>query len=348
MLENKFISIIVPVYNAEKYLKECIDSVVKQSYQDWELILINDGSTDDSLQICKEYAQIDKRIIVIEKDNGGVSESRNIGIVKSKGEWITFLDSDDLLLPNALELVSRIDTNIKVLITGSILFENKDKINIPEKKLCTDFIQVNSALVQSAILNYPKFIKRFSNRKVLNPYNNWSCWGKFFKKEAIIENEILFNTKLKLGEDLLFCLNVYDHIDFIELCEYPYYCYRVNVSSVTHHFRDDRLRNTMQLVNEIKNIISEDQMYNYYHFVTDRVFACVRLYFLNNSCSLKDKEKASHLKSLCEEPLFKEAIMNCDYSYLSVGKKTNIANKIILFLLKHKMYRLALFCAKVI
>ena len=104
-MHNPMISVIVPVYNAEKYLKECIRSILNQTIQNLELILVNDGSTDGSGYICDEYINKDNRIKVIHKENGGVSSARNMGISEATGEYFTFVDSDDYLEPNALEIL---------------------------------------------------------------------------------------------------------------------------------------------------------------------------------------------------------------------------------------------------
>ena len=99
---NPKISVIVPVYNVEKYLRRCIDSILAQTFSDFELLLIDDGSKDSSGEICEEYAGKDARIRVFHRQNGGVSTARNLGIDKAKGEWIYFVDSDDVVLPSAL------------------------------------------------------------------------------------------------------------------------------------------------------------------------------------------------------------------------------------------------------
>lgn len=101
---SKFISVVIPVYNTEKYLKRCIDSVVAQSFTDWELILVDDGSYDNSGKICDDYAARDKRIMVKHQKNGGVSKARNIGLGSATGEYVTFLDSDDWLDSNAIAI----------------------------------------------------------------------------------------------------------------------------------------------------------------------------------------------------------------------------------------------------
>lgn len=98
------ISIIVPVYNAENTLNRCVDSILKQSFGDWELLLIDDGNTDKSGRICDQYSAIDKRIKVFHKENGGVSSARNMGLDYARGECITFVDSDDALTDSAFEL----------------------------------------------------------------------------------------------------------------------------------------------------------------------------------------------------------------------------------------------------
>lgn len=99
------ISIIVPVYNVEKYLKDCIESILNQTFKDFELILVNDGSTDNSLEICKYYKKIDSRILIIDKNNGGLSSARNAGLGIAKGDYIAFVDSDDYIHPQMYEIL---------------------------------------------------------------------------------------------------------------------------------------------------------------------------------------------------------------------------------------------------
>ena len=94
---KKLISVIVPVFNVEKYLEKCIESIRNQTYKNLEILLINDGSTDKSLEICNKYLEIDDRIVLLNKENGGLSSARNFGIDNAKGEYITFVDSDDFI-----------------------------------------------------------------------------------------------------------------------------------------------------------------------------------------------------------------------------------------------------------
>ena len=106
-MENELISIIVPIYNVENYLRQCLDSIVSQTYQNFECLLINDGSSDNSADICREYIEKDSRFRYFEKENVGVSSARNLGIERSKGQYITFIDSDDWVDSEYLEVLYR-------------------------------------------------------------------------------------------------------------------------------------------------------------------------------------------------------------------------------------------------
>ena len=113
---NELVSVIVPVYKVEKYLRECIDSIISQTYRNLEIILVDDGSPDNCGQICEEYAKRDSRITVYHKENGGLSDARNYGIARSHGEFLTFVDSDDVIKVNFVEtllgLIHKYDADI--------------------------------------------------------------------------------------------------------------------------------------------------------------------------------------------------------------------------------------------
>ena len=130
------ISVIVPVYNVEKYLRRCIDSIIDQGFTDYEILLIDDGSTDKSSLICDEYSEKYEKIRVIHKMNGGLSDARNIGIINAKGDYVTFVDSDDYVSKDYLLTLSNLlkKYNADIVITGIKTFFEKQKININNKK----------------------------------------------------------------------------------------------------------------------------------------------------------------------------------------------------------------------
>lgn len=180
------VSIIVPVYNTEQDLPRCIDSILAQTFTDFELILVNDGSTDNSGAICDEYAQKDSRIIVLHKKNEGVSSARNLGIKASSGEYITFVDSDDMI-PSSYLLNFSLESDFG--ICGIRLFgANELTISPNEKRI------ESSEIIQFIIKEYDKLY--FS-----------TIAAKIFKSNIIFQNNLEFDTKLKFGEDTHFVYN---------------------------------------------------------------------------------------------------------------------------------------------
>lgn len=201
-MHDSLISIIVPVYNAERYINKCIDSILSQTYTNWELLLINDGSTDKSLKICQEYLSKDSRIKVFDKINGGVSSARNLGIENSNGVWITFIDSDDWVENNYLHnFIQEYDISLQGYYRDSI------KVKYPE----------------SIIMQNPGAVY-LSNAYMYGPV----C--KLFKTDLIKENNIKFDLELSYGEDILF------------LMQYIIYCKTMYVSDKCgYHYTNDNV-----------------------------------------------------------------------------------------------------------
>ena len=142
-MENNLISIIVPIYNSENYIKKCLDSILAQTYSNLEVILIDDGSTDNSYNICKDYQKKDNRIVLLQQKNAGVSRARNHGLEVAKGEYIGFVDSDDYIEPEMYEILlnSIIESNSKIAICN-YYYENEDS-----KLYCGDSIKILKKLM---------------------------------------------------------------------------------------------------------------------------------------------------------------------------------------------------------
>ena len=190
------VSVIVPVYNVEKYLKRCVDSILAQSFADFELILVDDGSTDGSGLICDELAKTDNRITVQHNPNQGVSAARNNGIEAATGEWITFIDSDDYVLPDYLLSLYQgaLESCADLVVTGiKHVFENA-----PDKVIVREWPAI---VVQKENLDvlFEKEILQYQKGPVI----------KLFKKDIIKKNDLCFNERLSRGEDALF---VYEYL----------------------------------------------------------------------------------------------------------------------------------------
>lgn len=196
---NNLLSIIVPVYNGESTLGICIDSILSQAYCDWELILIDDGSTDATRSICDKYAQKDSRIRVAHKQNGGVSSARNYGLDMARGEWISFVDSDDHIESCFYPL--RFDSSINLYVQN---WRNRDTGNLEQ------FIDAQTVEGHGVKIFLSEHIHKFQFR----------CpWGKIYRRDIIERNNIRFKESINIGEDTLFVL------------EYLLYCSKINVLS---------------------------------------------------------------------------------------------------------------------
>ena len=226
-MNSSLISVIVPVYNVEIYLRRCVDSILTQSYQNLEIILIDDGSTDFSGRICDEYAQKDKRIVVVHKQNGGVSSARNFGIEKSRGEYICFIDSDDIVEPDMIEIMLqpmlRKDVDLSCCLLDVVEIDGFHR-NL-SKGRCGFFS--NEEVIEQFFTN--QFIKD----QMYGPYN------KLFK--ASLLKNIRFK-QFRLGEDILFVFETLLHCRKIFVGEKIgyHYMHREN-SAMTSVFSKKRL-----------------------------------------------------------------------------------------------------------
>lgn len=219
----KLVSIIIPVYNTEKWLSRCINSVISQTYEDIEIIIINDGSSDGSEEIIKTYAEKDKRIVFINQKNHGVSYSRNIGISISSGEYIAFVDSDDYIAEDYIEkLIHCIMEGVDLVICGY------DEVFIHENTLLTSSTHI---LSKSEILLLTGNI--YKDLYYVRGYINSPCL-KIYRKKHIIEHGIRFPEDMITGEDYIFNLTFYQYVNKYIFLPYIGYHYFDNMMSVTH------------------------------------------------------------------------------------------------------------------
>lgn len=196
------ITIIIPIYNAEKYLKQCLFSILTQTFSDFELLLINDGSIDESRKICDSYAAKDSRIKVFHKENGGVSSARNLGLEKANGEWIWFVDSDDYIRNDALD---NLQSATEKIDTDSIMF-GYQKINSTGKSIY-QFIEKGNTIS----LNQTQGLKALY-KSSFYPYQGY-VWSKVFKKSIIDDFHIRFDENIYFNEDRLFCFEYFSKIE---------------------------------------------------------------------------------------------------------------------------------------
>lgn len=220
------VSIIVPVYNAENFLRKCISSVLEQSYGDFELILVDDGSTDNSSVICREFAESDSRVIFIHRDNSGVSAARNSGLEIAKRKFIAFVDSDDYVERDWLKMqFEKITANDADVVVCGIKLSNYER---------------NISYAESTAYTNEELIAALQESGLLNPVFN-----KLYRREFISAG---FRTGMKFGEDLLFNLEYFQHINKIAIVPKALYFYRKdNPMSATSNFADSKFKDIIFL-----------------------------------------------------------------------------------------------------
>lgn len=187
------LSIIIPIYNADQYLKKCLKSIASQSYKNFEVLLINDGSTDNTIHICEEFQIKDSRFKVFNKKNGGSSSARNIGIEHAQGEWLYFVDADDELLPECLSvLINHTIKDTELVMCGYNRCNEEGEIIGERNKKVERFLTI-----------YDTIKELYSSEE--NRYQGF-LWCKLFKKSIINKYNIHFNEQLYFNEDRLFII----------------------------------------------------------------------------------------------------------------------------------------------
>ena len=257
MKDSIKVSIIIPVYNSEKFLKKTIESIIEQNFNGIELILINDCSTDSSGYICESYKERYNWIKYKDlKQNKGVGYARNLGLEIANGEYIHFVDSDDTLVENTYNRLFEILNNKKFDLISAAT-------NIIENNKIVERRSIGKTVVLDNANKIGKYIDTFELKdkdRVLNV-----IWNKLYSLEIIKKNNLKFDEKINLGEDFIFNCNYFKHINsFIESDTFIYNYYKRNIGSLTTKFRLDVLSRRKRIYREWLDL------YNYYNLLNDK------------------------------------------------------------------------------
>lgn len=290
---SPIVSIIVPVYNTENYLSCCINSILEQTFTDFELLLINDGSTDESGRICDEYQKQDSRIKVFHIQNQGVSNARNTGINSAKGEWITFVDSDDWL-------------EVTYLATFFELDLQEDTLYVEQAQA------VKSNLYKDWPIKFPNTTLTLSSITDYTLLNNiliyGTPWGKLYNTKLIKKNKIFFNKQISLHKDHCFYFEYIKYIKNINIINKSRYYYRIilNSQSLSSNKKIppyDKLLYAYNYLNKliyaiiIENKLQPDKLQPILHFITIIKIRSLRAAFTN---AIPSKARYSILKTINE------------------------------------------------
>lgn len=289
LMINSMVSIIVPIYNASQYLVRCIKSLVNQTVKNIEIILVDDGSKDDSLAICKEWIAKDNRIVLIEQENKGVSAARNKGIENSKGEFILFLDSDDWLALDTIEILlhEQQKKNVDCVLFG--FNQTSGKIWAPKKEI-----------FYSSLIELKRDFSYWLNTELLS-----SSVNKLYKRQLIYK---YFPIDMAFGEDLLFSLNYLEACKYVSFIKAPLYQHEVyNNSSLTHLFNIRRFKDIEIIQKRILDFaVEKDDKAIYQKYIGD----CIRIVRSFLLCDEKYRVKNKVLNDWFRHSYFKKIQLN--------------------------------------
>ena len=324
------VSIIIPIYNVERYLKRAIESVLNQTYKNIELILVNDGSPDQSLQICLYYETVDQRVCVINQENTGAGHARNAGLAKAKGEYIYFVDPDDYIEPNLIkDNVKRAKETAADLVVFGFFEEITSKDKSSTNKVNIPGFPSSKTTSQ--------FREQFEAFYFFTPY---ALWNKLYKHQYLIDHNIQFSNQ-KVGEDALFNLQVYRQIKKVEVNQKAYYHYIFRPNSAVNHYLTDRFQQEYKVATSFEELMKEWQMDQTNQELVDREYWNTIYLELKNlsstECPLKKKEKISVLETIMNNEKLLNTVRNIDKQ-----AEKNRFVKGLVFLLKHRKYAQAL------
>ncbi|MBP3581647.1 MAG: glycosyltransferase [Clostridia bacterium] len=322
MKKEPKISIIVPVYKVEQFLEKCVNSITAQTYKNLEIILVDDGSPDNSPALCDNLAKTDKRIKVIHKANGGVSSARNEGLRQASGEYVAFVDSDDWIEETMYEEMLNL-----------AIAENADMV----------FCKMKEARSDGTYSNYNEFnLDKLKDKKIeyffISAKSGFDRVGvlggpcrTLFKKSVI--NGLEFDTTLKYGEDLCFLLKVFEKANNVSVCDKYFYNYYKNVDSVCNTINKSYFVNAKVLHKYLLEYNKTNNL-NFVHFIN-------HLYMYRNVINrAHEKDFARQMKELIKtDEYFKDCFNKKNYKLIQkyeIGLKQKIRN----FLMYHKMWRI--------
>lgn len=338
---NPDLSIVIPVYNVEKYLTKCLNSILKQELKNFEVILVNDGSTDNSLKVCQEFSNRDARVSVINQKNAGVSAARNAGIKLAIGKYIGFVDPDDWISPKMYThlLKEAEDNGSDVVICD--YFEVRGEVYHPIKINLTSKELVNGDICE-------QLIKPMIANEQIGMNTVWGCvWRLLIKKELISKHNIYFDESIPLMEDLIFTFNILSVSQKVKYVDECYYYYLIRTGSAVTSFRENLLENNLNVYNKLiasakkHNKLNELEIFFKYRYITTMIDSLLNICKLENKKSVSAKIKA--IKTICNDETlckyFREVNTNSNnFKWKLILQLTKDQKAFLLFLVLKSFY----------
>lgn len=317
----KTVSVIIPVYNVEKYLRKCLDSVVKQTYTNLEIICVNDGSPDNSAAILEEYAKSDSRIKIINQENKGLSGARNTGIDAATGAYIVFVDSDDWIDKKTVAAAVSKAENADTVMWGYVR-EFADKAI--EKKI----FDGDRSFDKNETRELHRRLAGLCGAELANPENTdalVTAWGKLYTADIIKKNNLQFvDTKIIGTEDLLFNMQYFCFAERCYFIDKPYNHYRKdNETSLTRRYKAKLFSQWSELYSRIGKCIDENNLgEDFYKALDNRICLSMIGLGLNELCNdASHSQRMKNLKAILSSERYINAFANLDFSYFPIHWK---------------------------
>lgn len=321
---DALISIIVPVFDSEAYVAECLHSILQQTYKNLEILLIDDGSTDNSGKICDKYASEDSRIKVVHKGNGGVSSARNLGLQMAQGEYISFIDSDDFVDKEYISAMFKKirDNNSDISFCKFSKLVDDKKVEIEEP--IPEYINVN--------IKDESFVDFFCRFFCLKQNIFGSACRLLFKKE--LAKDICFNSDIKISEDLLFLANIMLKARGITTVNQHLYFYRQTSGSVSHSYKKNYLTGQVALYIELTKLFRLFKDRNSERIF--RAYICLLCYYvISNELKFKQEARKTTIQNFRSSPMYQHFTLK--NGFMIYGIKTKLKFLITWFLVKMRV-----------
>lgn len=330
VMEQVRVSLIVPIYNMEQYLEQCIISLLDQTYKNIEIILVNDGSTDSSPSICKKYSEKDSRVLYIDQENQGVSVARNKGLDCATGQWVSFVDSDDWAAPDMISALLE-KSEGSDMVVGNFYIAQGDKL-------------IYSSFFNSSITDEQKKSPLYLIGNALGSvrygavkYCNIGVpWAKMYRRNFLVENKLEFPVGIRRMQDMIFNIDVFSNGPRIAFLDFPVYYYRIVDSSACRRY-DPRYGEVAQQIlsaieKPIKNSLVPEIQGLYYFKQVSLIIENISIFYGHAQCPLSYMEKREGIKRLCTSPSNAVALKHCDIGLFFPKQR------ITLYLLSVHMY----------
>lgn len=308
------VSVIVPVYNAEKYLSQCVDSILAQTLNDIEIILVDDGSTDSSANMCDDYQKRDSRVKVIHKSNGRAAAARNAGMNIAQGDYIAFVDSDDWISPDMYEKM--LEIGAEVCLCDYIRFQNDKNFPFTQPNIQNglyDKTQIRQEIYPHLVMDGVEFPITISN------------WAMLIKRDIIIKNnlsyreDILISEDAPFGSEVLYCANT-----FAYLKEQYFYHYRITEGSASKTYKSWWWDSSLKINEEVEDFFGNCTDYDFTQQIKSNMFYLARaeIYYILNNKSISRQEQNKKIREVMNHPRVIRMMKDYDITGLPLSFKS--------------------------